>query len=360
MKKLTILLALLLCLTACTAPVSPEEPSTVPTTVTTTATAATEATTVPTTTTVTTTVTTTAPTTAVPTTTPTTAPPPKEYPMFLDENYAGGIVHTHTANSFLDIPFSYSGENPVWRYTQEGSRYNLGREGEFSQPAEGVIQYKDPAKLLWVDTNTGMFKMDILGSVEYPDEPRKSGEKFPGALMSPIEMREQVFVTQAEHIYIHLDFTLDEVEMLLDWDTNLDIGLHTAQWNYYVFVQDSKSNAWFYVGLPLYDWRTAFGGGQQRDYISTDPGTGGTFVFIPSVAKVFGEGNNVKVGERFTVKVDLMPYILEGFDLRFSEKNLDDFYISGCNLGWELPGTFDCRATVYDFNMTYVPKEEKA
>ena len=75
---------------------------------------------------------------------------------------------------------------------------------------------------------------------------------------------------------------------------------------------------------------------------------------------MFGEGNNVKVGERFTVKVDLMPYILEGFDLRFSEKNLDDFYISGCNLGWELPGTFDCRATVYDFNMTYVPKEEKA
>jgi hypothetical protein len=38
--------------------------------------------------------------------------------------------------------------------------------------------------------------------------------------------------------------------------------------------------------------------------------------------------------------------------------DLEDFYISGCNLGWEIPGAFDCMATVYEFSMSYALKSE--
>ena len=72
----------------------------------------------------------------------------------------------------------------------------------------------------------------------------------------------------------------------------------------------------------------------------------------------YGENIEVKVGERFTQTVDLIPLIEKGFTRGqikgfLTGRDLDNFYISGCNIGWEIPGTFDCMASVYEFSMVY-------
>ncbi len=109
--------------------------------------------------------------------------------------------------------------------------------------------------------------------------------------------------------------------------------------------------------LPLYDYRYEAG-----SIFGTDPGTG-AFCYVPSYTGAFGDAR-VKVGERFTQTVDILPFIKTAF--KTAQKcgylkgcSLENMYISGCNYGWELPGTFDCMATSYEFNMTYTLLSER-
>jgi hypothetical protein len=370
MKRLLIgALTLALCLTGCATPAAPSTPSTDPTT-TAAATTATTAAVAPTTTVTeaTTAEATTEATEATTTEATTTTQPPKptkttkkkpamrmDFPVYTDPKFESGVLFTNTANSLPDAAFSYSGNNPCWLYTQERSLYNLGREGVYTSPAPGVHQYQDTSKLLYIDTNTGEFRLDLLGSEEYLT-PREANQQGVGSLMSPRNIPERIMVKDISALYATLDFELTEVTNHMS-DEEFNVHLHTAMWNYYIFVQDSKSNDWFYVGLPLYDWRNPEG--LQTPYVSRDYETGGTFVYVPDSPSIFGEGNHVEVGVRFACDVDMLPLVKEAFRLAqergfFAGKSLNTFYISGCNLGWEIPGTFDGRAVVYQFDLTYM------
>ena len=302
-------------------------------------------------------------TTKPPVTEPPTTEPPATEPEEPGSNLLAFLKDPYfkrgMSYSQLDIAlpagrFSYSLGSPSWLYTQEQSRYDISK-GSYTSPEKGVHVFEDTSKYLYLDTNTGMFRMGIKGSEEY-DHPRKGDERFTGALVTPTVV-DKIFVKDFAALNVTLDFVLDEVTNCMS-EEEFNYGLHTAQWNYYVFVQDSKSNTWFYVGLPLYDYR----GTGHKEYAATDPGTGGTFIYIPSAEIAYNDAR-VEVGQRFTHTTDLLPLIeiawekgrANGF---FEGCNFEDFYISGCNLGWEIPGTFDCMATVYEFSMSYALKSE--
>lgn len=76
----------------------------------------------------------------------------------------------------------------------------------------------------------------------------------------------------------------------------------------------------------------------------------------------FGDAR-VTVGERFTQTVDILPFIKIAFQTAqkygyLEGCSFENMYISGCNYGWEIPGTFDCMATSHTFNMTYTLAED--
>lgn len=391
MKRLLIgLLALALCLTGCATPATPSTPSTDPTTTaaTTTATTAvaptttvTEATTAaptegtaqttdPTAATQATTATTSATAATTDTTAKTTVTTKKrpsfrlEYDLFVDKTRADGMIYTHVYDSYQDAPFSWSSNDPKWLYSQVG-RYHIVDDGTFESPAPGVYYHETPAEQLYVDTNTGLVKMNIFGS-EYFEHTRRPDEGFSGMLLTPLELTDRVFVNEISSLNVKLDFLLEKVECHIP-DGELDMAIHTIGWYYYVFICDAFSNDWYYVGLPFYDWRSSFAPDDDptfdRDYLGIDPYTGeggqqGTPVFIPASNRVFGEGNRNRLGERFACDVDILPYVKEAFEKiqaagRFKGRSLDTFYVQGCNLGWEIPGTFNGWATVYQYEMTY-------
>ena len=174
-------------------------------------------------------------------------------------------------------------------------------------------------------------------------------------LLTTNEMADTIMISELASIEVTFDFTIDYVTNCMkkheyeDW-------LHTAMWNYYVFVKDVKSNEWFYLGVPLYDYRHEAGNVNGED-IET-----GAFCYIPSYDDTFGDAR-VKVGERFTHTVDILPFIKRAFDTAqkkgfLSGCQYENLYISGCNYGWEVPGTFDCMATSHEFNMTYTLVDE--
>lgn len=250
---------------------------------------------------------------------------------------------------------SYSYGSSAWDFGQLGSKYDIVKDGTYTQVAEGVHQYVDKSKFLYIDTNTGEFKMGIKGSEEY-DQPRKNGEVFPGTLFTTDEMADTILIPELGSVDVTLDFTLDYVINRMS-DSEFNDGLHTAQWNFYVFVSDSQSDEWFYVGLPLYDYRHEAGNSH-----GTDPATG-AFCYTPPYYRAFGDAR-VKVGERFTQTVDILPFIRVAFKTAkiygyLQGCTLENMYISGCNYGWELPGTFDCMATSHEFNMTYTLLEDE-
>lgn len=275
--------------------------------------------------------------------------------FFIDRFFRKGMTYSsNTKGGAILGRFSYSTGSPAWDFGQLGSKYEIVSDGTYTLISEGVHQYEDESKLLYIDTNTGTFKMGIKGSKEY-DKPRKNGQVFPGTLFTTNEMAETVFLPELASVNVTLDFTLDYVINCMS-DDEFNDGLHTAQWNYYAFIKDSKSNEWFYVGLPLYDYRHEAGNSH-----GTDPGTG-AFCYTPSYYSAFGDAR-VKVGERFTQTVDILPFIKIAFKTAqlygyLKGCSYENMYVSGCNYGWELPGTFDCMATSYEFNMTYTLLEE--
>ncbi len=287
---------------------------------------------------------------------PATEPPDTEEPepsvklLLKDPYFKKGMLYSRLDAAIKKGRLSYSTGSPSWLYSQEMSRYDISK-GAYSSPEEGVHIYEDQSKYLLLNTNNGFFRMGIKGSMEY-DAPRTSDQRFMGALLTPT-VADKVFVKDMEHLYVTLDFVLDEVTCCMT-DEEFNSGLHTAQWNFYVFVQDNKSSSWFYVGLPLYDYRGTGG----SEYIAGDPGTGGTLIYIPTAKAAYGENVTAEVGVRFTKTVDLIPLIERGFARGQAKdflagRDLDNFFISGCNLGWEIPGTFDCMASVYEFSLSY-------
>ncbi len=280
---------------------------------------------------------------------------PIKHEYFVDSFFKNGMTYTsNTVGGAILGRLSYSTGSPVWDFGQLGSKYEIVSDGTYTLVSEGVHQYEDESKLLYIDTNTGMFKMGIKGSKEY-NKPRQGGQVFPGTLITTTEMAETVFIPDLASVEVTLDFTLDYVKNCMS-DSEFNDGLHTAQWNYYAFISDSKSNEWFYVGLPLYDYRHEAGNSH-----GTDPGTG-AFCYTPSYYSAFGDAR-VKVGERFTQTVDILPFIKTAFKTAqiygyLKGCKLENMYVSGCNYGWELPGTFDCMATSYEFNMTFTLLEE--
>ena len=287
-----------------------------------------------------------------------------EFDLFADNTRADGMIYTHVYDSHQDAPFSWSSKRPKWLYTQVG-RYHVVDDGTFENPAPGVYYHETPVEQLYVDTNTGLVKMNIFGQ-NYFEHTRRPDEGFSGMLLTPLELTSRMYVNELSSLNVKLDFLLEKVECHIP-EGELRMDIHTIGWYYYVFVCDNYSTDWFYVGLPLYDWRHSnypdddpiFG----REYLSVDPYTGGggqngTPVYIPSSNEVWGYGNRNRLGERFTCNVDILPYIKSAFEKiqkmgRFQGRSLDTFYINGCNLGWEIPGTFNGWATVYQYEMTY-------
>ena len=271
--------------------------------------------------------------------------------LLADPHFLKGMYYTGIKNSLINGRFDYSLSVPQWLYTQEGCKHNLGREGIYSSPSEGVHVYEDESKLLYLDTNTGLFKLGINGSRDYT-APKISA----GALVTPT-FTGKLYVNEMDHLYVTLDFTLDEVTNRMD-PSEFNTDIHTIQFNFYMFFQDSKSTQWFYLGLPLYDIR----GTGQTTYIGGDAGTGGTMVYIPSRKSAYGRSDPAIVGERFTQTVDILRFAETAFKTGIAKGylsgcRLEDFYISGCNLGWEVSGSMDGMATVYEFNVAYVPKQ---
>ncbi len=250
-------------------------------------------------------------------------------------------------------PFGGEQEQSVWELAEWGSKYQLSQE-QLETVGETKI-YRDPGKAISFAQQGSHVTMTVTASQEY-DAPRKNNEAWPHLLIEQA-IPSKPLLKALKGLLLQFDGRLVQNEMKMTAE-QFDPGLHTAQFQLFLNVQDLNPESpaygdYLWFGIPFYDYRHR----QAEVYAAQDVGKGdATGKFIYSLANTdFMEGS-YHDGEWIRVEKDLYPFIMKALEIakeRGYLKNsaLEDFRVSGMNLGWEVPGTFDVSFEFKEFDL---------
>lgn len=268
-----------------------------------------------------------------------------------DQLFKNGLsVRGHTtsqpeATGYL-FPFGNNENTPVWSVAQWGSRNTLSNLSFTTQ--DDTIIYQNEAKRLYFHSeNNGRIRLglEVNASKEYL-KPRQFGEDWVHLLL------EQSFV---DPIYLNdieiLSYNINAKLLFCDDKMNEDYNpdLHTAQITLFITIQNKNKNSpneddFFWFGLPLYDYRYK----HIPEYAAEDLGKDDAsrkFIYTVASSQLFQ--NSMHSMEWISIDEDIYPLIKNAFITAQSKgymKNCawDDLCITTMNVGWEVPGTFDC------------------
>lgn len=274
-----------------------------------------------------------------------------------DPDFANGLSlkGTNSENSptgkFL-YPFGKAQVNTSWELAEWGSKYQLSQDIMTTEGSAKV--YRDPGKMISFEKQgeDHHIKMGITTSNEY-DAPRRAGEPWPHLLL------EQAFSSKPKlldikSLMLNFEGRLADIEMKMP-ESAFDPGLHAAQFQLFITVQDlnpqsARYGDYFWFGIPFYDSRYR----QAEVYAAKDIGKDdATGKFIYSLAsRDFMEGS-FHDKQWITINKDLYPAIIKALSIArergyLAQSSDADLQISGMNIGWEVPGTFDA---VFEFKV---------
>jgi len=261
---------------------------------------------------------------------------------------------------------------PSWAIAQWGSRYNFAdpKVTEKKQLSTNIFQLQNRSKRFTVNSKKGEIEMGLFASNCY-DKPRIKDGYWPHLLISTpfTDVKTPSGFCKVENIKklnLNLNCQLLRFE---DHHPDPDPDLHAAQFLLHIYVQNLTKDddgygdmLWF--GVPIFDNRHEI----IEEHYSQDngkPDASGKFIFNmehqalrPQEATFFKDGR-IEAGEKTDVvstKVDLIPWIHYAFQLArkngfMQTTSFRDLYVSGMNIGWEMPGTYDGIMRVSDLSV---------
>lgn len=240
---------------------------------------------------------------------------------------------------------------PQWRLAQWGTRYNLEGAPVSAAGESRIVENEGKRIVVHPGGLAGEgVTLTVLGGVEYGGQLRTKGEPWPHLLV------EQAFpdtIRLAD--YARLDFALDfqVLRCAVASKMTVDPGLHTGQITAFFAVRNENResadfNDMIWFGLPIFDVRHDYPRGHQAVDGGKDDATGKFICTLP--------------GERFyttptgdgrwhELRGDLVALIQEALSASqakgfLTDSTLDDLSPSSFNLGWEVPGPYDCEITL--------------
>lgn len=257
---------------------------------------------------------------------------------------------------------SYKG--PQWRLAQWGTRFNLVTAEEESLPGD-IRRLSNEGKTVLLHPG-GLggegVTLEVKGSAEYAGALRQKGEAWPHLLveqhLKPIEC------TDWEALDFHLEFFVEKCESITE--EAQDPGLHTAQVGVFFTVHnmdkkspDYRDMIWF--GLPVYDVRFGRSPGHQALDIGKGDATG-KFICTLEGSRFYEE--DILPGKWHTLSTDLIPQLKDALAFsqahgHFTHSKLEDLRFTSFNLGWEVPGGYDCSIRLRKLSLQGTPKLSK-
>ena len=250
---------------------------------------------------------------------------------------------------------------PRWRLAQWGTRWNLLPAPE-TVSADGARTRRNEGKRVTVLpgglAGEGVV-LGVNGPAEYPDGPRKHGEPWPHLLVEQKITREER-LTAWSALPFRVSFRVERCDGPPPGQA--DPGLHTAHitafWTAHNGNQDSAGRGdmlWF--GVPLFDARHPLPPGHQAED-GGQPLASHKFIYTVEGSRV--QEGPVRIGEWRTISCDILPLLREALETAatrgfMKDSRFGDLRLTSFNLGWEVPGSYDCEITLKGLSLGAVP-----
>lgn len=270
---------------------------------------------------------------------------------------------------------------PVWTIAQWASKHSLADPSVTRQITlgESLFAITNLSKRVTVDTARGEVELALFASSCY-DQPRKRGESWPHLLVSTL-LADTRYPTRICHVtdLKRLDVSFScRLDSFADREPEADPDLHAAQFQLFIYVQNLKQGddgfgdmMWF--GIPIFDNRYPV----KDESCQRDGGKAGAsdkFIFsMPSRACLRGGEGFVRKGRLLAgeharwvdFRVDVAPWMVYAYKLArkkgfFPSTDLQDLYVSGLNVGWEMPGAYDASMRLRGLSIVATPNEPAA
>jgi hypothetical protein len=278
---------------------------------------------------------------------------------YADENYDEGfaVYTTEEGNGAIVGTLKYddnSSYHPVWTIAQWNSVNNLAEGYKIIQ--DNLCIWGDMSKQVFVNKADNSLGLLMNASSEYTSN-RTTGQPWPCLLLNQeFSFDNDIKVSNIGALFLNVDFVITKMENHMVGTP--DDNLHAAQLLWYITVQnrnvaseDFGKYIWF--GLQLYDTRYDFPPLYAQEDAGKEQNTG-MFIYNPSSMDYLTKPVDVNVNQ--SINYNAYQKILEAFELAqsrgyLSDTTIDDLYIGGMNIGWELPGTYDVTAIINDLNI---------
>ena len=247
--------------------------------------------------------------------------------------------------------------SPKWQLAQWNNYNNNLKDAKMSYHAPFYIYSSAGGNKVAIDPTKGRIKLSLNTANEYgknavnPDNPRKSGQKWPHLLISQ-DYKDGISIWKLRNLRMLLEYTVTNVVDNHLKDT-FDRDIHTAQFQWFIMIANKNINSsgygdFFWFGFSFYDLRNDF----SPFYANVDINTTGKFIYMPDMKEILGEGNQTLSGEAKKVDLQILGEVKKAFQLAkdsgfLAKTTWQDLALSHTNIGWEIPGSFDAACQIY-------------
>lgn len=296
---------------------------------------------------------------------------PKTYELIADNKFRQGFTAspanktTSPDNRWpLSYDFKYLDEDLpiVWQVGQHGCYYGLAdkfvtKEKEITYN-DGYYIIEDESKAIKINPDKGSLLLELNASKEY-EHPRQNKEEWPHILFQEA-FTKQPQIKNLESLTLKMNILMHKSEIHMT-EEEYNPSLHTIQYIMYIYVYSSAtldSGQYMFFGIPIYDYRYKV----MNENGMLDGGTAGnTGNFIYQMATYDYLPNGLEVGKEEQIEINLLNSIGNALILaqsygKLTNSTIDDLYITSMNIGFEIPGTFDCSIELSNFSLMAVEK----
>lgn len=251
------------------------------------------------------------------------------------------------------LHFGQDGPPPVWSLAQWSSRFpvtdftpKLLDDGGLAVATEGKRVVRSPQ---------GELTLEVFGNAEYGGRARGRRDPWVHLLLG------QRFQCPLDLAHIgEVPFSV-EARLLncRKYDSpDYSPNVHATHYQLFVTVQNLNRQSagygdflWF--GVAMYDdrWRV------PHRFVAGDKGSG-KLIYTP-LGDTYTD-QSMQDGEWVTFQGDLLPEIRKALDVAWERgflkdsHDLADYRLGGMNLGWEVPGLFDCAVVMRGLSLKVV------
>lgn len=295
------------------------------------------------------------------------------YQLLLDNTFQNGFSVSPASGSrqddgwipddrwARDVDLTYGDSNgPIsWLVAQHGDIYSLNDKynkyvGEKPTYEDGYYTFFDESKKMSVNPSAGSLYLELNASKEYV-RPRKSGEQWCHLLLNQGFMR-AVSLKEVSSVDFTIDLELKKWEDHMDGQANRDV--HACQFLMYLVIKSEAAldaNDFFWFGIPFFDNR--YPNGLPESGLVDAGGAGATSKFIYGMPSSDYLPKGLPLGSKQSVNVDIKPYIGNALVKArsmgyFVNSELNDLTFQSMNIGFEIPGTYDCGIEISNFTLT--------